>query len=265
MTIKFDAQKALARANRVAATQEANLREMLWDRVSEKAKVDEDFRKELVIDPKRAVEIEAKQISALQGTDVTPAVVEKVAARVRETYSSIVPDLAADRVENLIFGTIEDIKRAYTITLLLSQVLFYAGLAMVVAGFVAGLISGEKLISLFFGSGGIASMLISSLIVSPLDRVQNSAGNLVQLQMAYLSYYKQLYLLGGNNASVARDDAMVYSKEIDRVTLSLMGSVQSYVDRNGGTNRAVRRGKKKGSKSVNTEEGNIEASVGVGD
>ena len=211
--------------------------------MSEKASLDENFRKELATNPERAIEIEAKQISDLQGTEVTPSVVAKVTERVRQTYSSIVPDLATDRVEELIFGTIKDVKRAYSITLLLSQVLFYAGLAMVVAAFIVGLSSGEKLISLFFGTGGIASMLISSLVVSPLDRVQNAAGNLVQLQMAYLSYYKQLYLLGGNNAAVTRDDALAYSKEIDRVTLSLMGSVKSYVERNSEAKRGANNGK----------------------
>jgi hypothetical protein len=246
MPVKFDAQKALAGANVIAESQEATLRAMLWDRVSEKASQDEKFRKELAADPRKAVQMEAQQMATVAGKEVGPAVVERVATKARETYSSIVPELASDKVEDLIFGTIEDVKRAYTITLLLSQVLFYAGLAMVIAGFVAGLMSGEKLISLFFGSGGIASMLISSLVVSPLDRVQNAAGNLVQLQMAYLAYYKQLYLLGGNNETISREDALTYAREIDRVTLSLMGSVRAYVERGTKTDQAGRSAQKPG-------------------
>ncbi len=246
MPIEFNAQRALTAANQAAESQETTLRAMLWERISEKASQDENFRKELVSDPKKAVESEAQQVSALAGTDVTPAVVEKVADQARRTYSFVVPELASDKVEELIFGTIADVKRAYTLTLLLSQVLFYAGLAMVIAGFVAGLMGGEKLISLFFGSGGIASMLISSLIVSPLDRVQNAAGNLVQLQMAYLAYYKQLYLLGGNDAKISREDALAYAREIDHLTLSLMGSVQEFVERRKTSDQARRSGRKHG-------------------
>jgi len=258
MAIKFDAQKALTAANQVAESQEAMLREMLWERVSEKANQDADFRNELISDPKKAVESEAQQIPALAGKDVATAVVEKVAAQARSIYSSALPDLATDKVEDLIFGTIADVKRAYTLTLLLSQVLFYAGLAMVVAGFVAGLMGGEKLISLFFGSGGIASMLISSLIVSPLDRVQNAAGNLVQLQMAYLAYYKQLYLLGGNDAKISREDALAYAREIDHLTLSLMGSVQDFVERGKTKDQAGRprptSGRRRGSNPPGNEK-----------
>lgn len=178
----------------VAREQETQARLLLWERVSEKAITDEKFRCLLAEDPKRAIEQEAGtlQDDSGQQVSVAPGVVEAVAEKARATYSSVVPGVESKKVEELIFSTIEDIRRSFNLTLKLSQVLFYAGLLMMITAFITALAGGEKIISLLFGSGGMVSVLISSLITSPLDRVQNAAGNLVQLQMAYLAYYKQL-------------------------------------------------------------------------
>ena len=269
MPIEFDPQQALAKADQIAEEQENFARSMLWDRITEKAANDQKFRKQLVDAPEKTVEMEAQRLGKVEGRKIElgSSVVEKVTARVRDTYSSIVPDLATDKVEKLIFGTIEDVQQAYKITLLLSQVLFYTGLAMVIAGFVSGLVVEHKMLSLLFGGGGIASMLISSLIVSPLDRVQTAAGNLVQLQMAYLSYYKQLYLLGGNNSALSKDDAIAYAREIDRLTLSLMGSVQEYVEQGSqpAKNGRLLQGARRNKPPVQAEENSHPSEPGSSD
>jgi len=265
MNTAFDPQKALAGAAHLAASQEEQTRQLLWQHIQHKAVVDRTFREQLAENPREVVASEAEQMVDPSGhkVQIGTAVVEKIAEQAEETFSSVVPEIAAKRVEQLIFGTIEDIRTSFKITLLLSQVLFYSGLLMTIAAFVAGLSGGEKMTALLFGAGGVGSMLISSLVLSPLDRVQNAAGNLVQLQMAYLAYYKQLYLLGGTGGkSLAKDDAVGYAREIDRAAISLISSVQTYIERNGSsrvadadTNKEPRRGRRSAGLPSDTEAG----------
>ncbi len=47
--------------------------------------------------------------------------------------------------------------------------------------------------------------------------------------MAYLGYYKQLYLLGGVGEALPKDVAIEYAREIDRAANSLISAVQSKV------------------------------------
>lgn len=231
--IKFDLKKIYAGANDVVREQEVQAFDLLWNRITEKAKVDAQYRDLLTSDPKSAVEQEARSLQDASGKKVTvkAGVVEAIQKKAIETYSTAVPEVEAKKVEQLIFGTIEDIRRSFRVTLLLSQVLFYAGLVMVVAAFVVGLLGGEKMLTLLFGAGGIAGVLISSLVTGPMNRVQTAASDLVQLQMAYLAYYKQLYLLGGAGKPLPREDAVLYAHEIDRAARSLIGAIQKCIEK----------------------------------
>ena len=231
--IEFNPHEAFKAANDIAREQEIQAQTLLWERIDNKAKSDERFRQLLVQNPKHTIAKEAEALKNERGEKikVDPGVVESVTEKARAKYSSIVPEVAAQKVEDLIFGTLKDVRRSFNITLLLSQVLFYSGLLMMIAAFVVALASGEEFISLIFGAGGLGGVLISSLITSPLNRVQNAAGDLIQLQMAYLAYYKQLYLLGGEINSLSHGEAISYAREIDRAAKSIMSSIQKYVEK----------------------------------
>ncbi len=228
---KFDPAKAFEPADQIARDQEVTARLLLWDQISDKAAMDEGYRKQLVANPEAVVSREAGALAGGASDAVSKDTVEKLAEKARKTFSSVVPQIAQDRVENLIFGTIEDMRTSFKLTLRLSQVLFYAGLAMVAASFVFALLRGERMITLLFSAGGLASILLSSLVLSPLNRVQDAAGDLVQLQMAYLAYYKQLYLLGSGSDPLPKADAIEFAREIDRAAISLIMSVQNQVER----------------------------------
>lgn len=231
-SIPFDAASAFQDAHAVAREQETQARLLLWDHVSDKAAIDAQFRSLLAADPAKAIAQEAGQLQDPSGrpVQVDTGVVEAVAEKARAAYSAIVPGVESQRVEELIFGTIEDIRLSFKLTLTLSQRLFYSGLAMMAVAFIAALAGGDKAMSLLFGAGGIGSVLVSSLLMNPLDRVRNAAGDLVQLQMAYLAYYKQLALLGGGSDPLSRQDAISQAREIDRAAVSLMAAVQTYVE-----------------------------------
>ena len=230
-TIKFDVAKAFDTADQIAREQESKARLLLWDQVSDKAASDEQFRQQLAKNPEAVISREAGAIASTTGAQVSQNTVEQLAEKARKTYSTVVPQIAQDRVEDLIFGTIDDMRTSFKLTLRLSQVLFYSGLAMVAAAFVYALVGGKETITLLFGVGGLVSVLLSSLVLSPLNRVQDAAGDLVQLQMAYLAYYKQLYLLGGGADPLPKADAIEFAREIDRAAISLISSVQNHIER----------------------------------
>lgn len=225
---QFDTAKAFDPADRIARDQESKARLLLWDRISDKAASDERFRQQLAENPEQVVSREAGALASNTGEPVSKDTVDKLAEKVRKTYSMVVPQIGQDRVENLVFGTIEDMRTSFKLSLRLSTILFYSGLVMVAVAFVFALLRGEKAITLLFGGGGIVSLLVSSLVLSPLNRVRDAAGDLVQLQMAYLAYYKQLYLLGGGTEPLPKADAIEYAREIDRAATSLISSVQNH-------------------------------------
>jgi hypothetical protein len=224
----FDKNKAFDPADQTAREQESQARLLLWDVISEKAANNEQFRQQLAQDPEKLIQKEANTLSGTMGQiEISKDTVANVAEKARKTFSSALPEVELDKVEKLIFGTIEDMRTSFKLTLLLSRVLFFAGLAMVVAAFIVAMMSGKEMVTIVFGAGGVASVLISSLVLSPISRVQNAASDLVQLQMAYLTYYKQLYLLSSNAPSLTTADTIAFSREIDRATISLITTMQS--------------------------------------
>jgi len=225
----FDSTRAFDQAHKVASEQENQARLFLWDLISEKAVSNEDFRKQLTENPEKMILQEAGSLTDLAGDQikVNKDIVDNLAEKARKTYSLVLPEIGQQKVEDLIFGTIEDMRNSFKLTLRLSQVLFYSGLSMVIVTFIAALAGGKESIILLFGAGGIASMLLSSLVVSPLNRVQNAADELVKLQMAYLAYYKQLYLLGKESKLLQKDDAIEYAREIGRAAKSIISLLHS--------------------------------------
>jgi hypothetical protein len=232
LNVVVDFSKVHREARDVAREEEENTRSLLWQRLSVKALEDPEFKKRLISEPKEVVELEAQRLKDDAGNPVAvpPNVVRDTAERARITVSSAVGEIDLTQVTDLVFGTIRDVRTSFSLTLVLCQVLFYAGLVMVAGAFVFAFIGGKEWMSVLFGASGVASILISSFVLGPLDRIRDAAGNLIQLQMAYLSYYNQLYLLGGGR-KLSRDEAFLYAKEIDRAALSMMEAVQGLVEK----------------------------------
>jgi len=230
MASAFDFSKAYHQASDAARAEEKNARSLLWQRLSERAFEDPSFKQRLVAEPKEVIEREAKNLQDDSGKNVAvpPSVVHDMTEKARDTFSSAVGQIDLKQVTDLVFGTIKDVRRSFSLTLVLCQVLFYAGLAMVAAAFIITLAGGKQWASILFGVSGVASVLISSFVLGPLDRIRDAAGNLIQLQMAYLAYYNQLYLLGGGR-KLPREEAFLYAKEIDRAALSMIGGVAHLV------------------------------------
>jgi hypothetical protein len=150
-----------------------------------------------------------------------PAIAEAANA----LLSSAVPGADAKRVEDLVFNTVDDMRKSFNLTLVLSKWLFIAGLVMLALAFLAALGSDKLWAVGVSGGAGILSLLLSALR-NPLDRIRNAAGNLAQIQAAYLGFYKQLYMLGsGAPASSTREDTVAYASAIQQAAQAMVSAV----------------------------------------
>lgn len=241
--IQFDVTRAFARVQKSASSQREQAKAKLMEQVLEKAKTDDQFRQAFRDNPREAIDREANKLTDESGKPVLVATedYEEAIKKVNNVvYSEAWRDLKMEDVQEMIFGTIKDIRKSFRLTLILSQVLFYSGLTMVVVAFVVALVSGEKMVSLLFGAGGVGSVLISSLVTSPLNRVQSAAGDLVQLQMAYMAYYRLLILFGKESNLITVNDTILYARELNEATVTLIQSIEENIEKN----NKVRKNKK---------------------
>ena len=214
--------KSLGLAASTAAKQEVDVQEMLLGKLALKAAKDPTFRQELRSDPQKVAQREADDLNIKLPQDVVEAT--------DKLFNSAVPGANAQRVEELVFTTIDDMRKSFGLTLQLSTWLFIAGLLMIGAAFLTALVS-DKLWAVGVTGGSGALSLLLSAVMNPLDRIRNAAGNLAQIQMAYLSFYKQLYILGDGGESLTREDALAYSQQIQKAATAMVDSVSSALDK----------------------------------
>jgi hypothetical protein len=213
----------LQEAGRIAGEQEAQAKQLLIETVDARATDDPAFRRALAADPEKALNEEARKV----GANVSPQLIDKVSKK----YSTAIYGASEDDVKSLMFDTLNNLRTSFERTVLLSQVLFFTGLLMTAAAFLVALLSnGKELIAGIFGGGGIVT-LITYAVMNPLDRIRNAAANLVQVQIAYVSYYKQLTMLGGGDRErMTLEDTVRYSKELRIGAVETIAAVQKIVD-----------------------------------
>jgi hypothetical protein len=93
------------------------------------------------------------------------------------------------RAEKRIDQSINAMKRAYTLMLIMHNVMFYLGVALIVIGTINAF-AGKTISGIVLGGIGLAD-LIFFLIKEPIEGVHESIGNLMQLRAAYNSYFAQ--------------------------------------------------------------------------
>jgi hypothetical protein len=215
----LDISAAFAAADKTAIERESQSAELLWGTVTARAATDQGFREQLAKAPEETVKREAERLNI--------PISEQELSTAKELFSPALPGIDRKKVEELIFGTIRDVRRSFNVTLYLSIALFVVGLLLLIASVVFTWTKGAKAGSIF-GIGGVAS-LVSSLLLNPLDRIRNAGANLVQIQMAYLTYYNLIYLLGSRNERLDVKDAKSYADEMRQSAISMVSTVQEIV------------------------------------
>ncbi len=220
--IKTDKIKDLfLRANQTAAQFDPEARERILGQLALKASDDPRFREALRRNPDQVVESEAARLNI----KASPEDLKDVGEKAREIASRTVPDAAGAEVKEMVFRTIRDIEASFRLTLTLAKVLFGVGLAMTLASFVMLIFAHDKVSAAIFGAGGVLGLILGT-VVNTLDRVRDAAANLVQIQMAYLAYYKILHMLGPAGESASREESIAYAHALSANVLEIIGSLQ---------------------------------------
>jgi hypothetical protein len=133
------------------------------------------------------------------------------------------------KAEEMIQDAIRSVRPAYLSTLVMHNVTFYLGVTLVLAAIYASF-EGYDLFSAILGSVGFGT-IIFLFFRQPIRGVQRSIGNLIQLEIIYNSYTKQL---GYWKAFQHTDDIAIKReviREIESCTRKTIQLVQEYCER----------------------------------
>jgi hypothetical protein len=212
-----------------AMAQEAQARQLLLDEVTYRASKDPEFRQLVVQQPDKAVRQVVKDLPSEKRGAVNERTINDTTEKIR-SLSPVLPGLKEEKVEHMVFTTIDDTRHSYKISLRLTQVLFYSGLVMIAVTFLSlFFLKSDQLAVIIFGGGSGFLGVVTALLVNPIDRVQNVAGNLVQLEIVFLSYYKQITMLS-LPANLCDDPKVVvqYSHEVRQAMEQAVAQIESF-------------------------------------
>jgi hypothetical protein len=230
MTNDLSSIDPLAAVLDTAIEQENRVTGLLLEEVAQQARTDASFRQRLAKEPEQAIQEIAAKLPEADRKVIGEKQVARVAEVVRAGSSSVLPEIDVEKVQDLVFGTIGDARHSFKLSLRLTQVLFYSGLVMVAVAFIVMVLyQTDKVPSLIFGAVGVSGV-VTSLVLNPLDRVQNAAGNLIQLEIAFLSYYKVLYLFNRPPRELSVKDAIKVSREIQTISEDVVASIEKYCE-----------------------------------
>jgi hypothetical protein len=82
---------------------------------------------------------------------------------------------------------IKQVEAGYSRVMLMYTIAFYLGIALIIVSAVASLVMKEHVAALVFGGLGMADV-VTAFIFRPAQELQNSRGNLTQLQAAFFNW-----------------------------------------------------------------------------
>ena len=142
----------------------------------------------LRLTPEEAVRNAAQESSITYKDEEIPFVGAVLSEMVRAfTAQSVVQK---QRAEERINQSIQALKHAFRLTLVMHNVMFYLGITLIIIGAFAGL-TGRAISGLVLGGAGLTD-LIFFLLREPIEGTHESVGNLMQLRASYNSYFVQL-------------------------------------------------------------------------
>jgi len=220
--------KAAENALRTAIRQENNLaREALLRVVEGRIKGDEAFRRQFQLNPDKAVLDAASDLPEEQAKKVDPMAVKDVVSKAQ----SILPGIEVEDLRELVKNTINDARQAFNLSLRLTKHLFYYGLIVTATTLAFSFFSEDKeWITVAIGTGGGALGIIGSLVINSVDRVQNAAGNLIQIEIAFLGYYKQLTFFARPWEKADPQTPAIYASEVRQAMLETVKLVEEYCE-----------------------------------
>jgi hypothetical protein len=94
----------------------------------------------------------------------------------------------ASQMKNSLRNTVDQIDDAFRSTMIMYQVSFYLGVALVIASVVAAALTKQTLLPVVFGAMGVADVM-TFFLAKPQEKLQSSRASLAQLQAALFTWF----------------------------------------------------------------------------
>lgn len=146
-----------------------------------------DIEKFLFLEERNRLSAKALNLKSFSDEDL--GFLAKLTYEVRHTVLNQFRDQKG-RAERRIDKSIQAMKLAFRLTLVMHNVMFYLGVALVVIGVISAF-SGRSLEGITLGGVGLFD-IIFYLIRKPIEGIHESTGNLMQLRAAYNSFFMLL-------------------------------------------------------------------------
>ena len=193
--------------------------------VAQRASWDPDFMRILVQHPVEAVQ------------KVEQGLKEDEAKEIAFKAAELISALPGSEIIKLVKELFVNATNAFKLTIRLSQILFYVGisiligaLAFEIVGRVLGNTSWQDVATTgVIGAVGIGS-IVSSFILRPLENIQNSVGNLSQIQIGFLSFVDRRQVMLQTKTSGDITDMKQLSDEIGNAAFATMKLIEDYCE-----------------------------------
>lgn len=146
-------------------------------------------------------------------------------------FATLTLELARNvfEAEDMIKDAINQVKPAYWSMLIMHNVTFYLGVILIMAA-VYSSYEGRELLSAVFGGVGLSTILFL-FFIQPIRGLQRSIGNLIQLEVIYNSYAKQMGYWKPYEKNTDPAVKAEVIKEIEKCTQRTIHLIQKYCEK----------------------------------
>ncbi|MBM3948015.1 MAG: hypothetical protein FJ312_02000 [SAR202 cluster bacterium] len=168
--------------------------ENAW-RVVDRALRDGEFAERLTHAPEESLESLRREFPGLSGEEAQATLQEAITAlgvhyklrtAAREEEHRQIREMSNGFRQGLL-EVIRQVEAGYSRVMLMYTIAFYLGIALIVVSAVASLVMKEHVAALVLGGLGMADV-VTAFIFRPAQELQNSRGNLTQLQAAFFNW-----------------------------------------------------------------------------
>lgn len=193
-----------------------------------KVHLDPTFQQQFIQKPEESVMKLSEKISA---ADAKKIVEES------KPFISPIPGYEAKDFKRLVENVINRVNTGFNEILKMSKILFYLGIAIIIVAVsldVGGIIfkiNWQQFITSSGVLGGIGILTVfSSFVKGSFEKIKNSIGDLVQIQVVFFGYYDQLSILMQQRVGADFDTAAKITEKISSSMTNALKGIQEYCE-----------------------------------
>ena len=196
--------------------------ERIQEAVVAKAVLNPLFHQQFANQPIQAVLNVAKE----ENIDIN----EEEAKNVAEKTKGFVAPVVGIEISNLVKDITSNIKRGFESILEMSRVLFYLGVAIIIAAFILDIygVLTQTNWQVYVASSGVLGVLglgtiLTSFIKGSFEKIKNSVGDLVQINAIFFGYTDQLSII----MKESQEEDSEYGALVDKISSAVEDTVKN--------------------------------------